>query len=662
MIQCLPILFWPKPQLDNILRALVHLPGPAFLFSVTCLTYLFLTPLPAYTATDEAYIRELQQRATKEHLFDQRYWHLLLHYQPNTFGGYTSEVDDPGFFMAESGKTDPKAELLATLRQLFSKDLIGRSQQPAQCALIARYSWLKEKLQFNDERLPSIPCPRFTSWVRELNPQNISIIFPSAFMNNPASMFGHTFLRIDQKDQTKSTRILAYTINYSADVPENAGIEYAWKGIFGGYKGYFSTIPYYMKVKEYRDFENRDIWEYRLNFSPEQIQRLLLHTWEMGNAYFDYFFFKENCAYHILSLLEIANPDVQLTDQFEYWTMPANTIRVLTQHEGLVKDIAYRPARSTQIKRKQEALLENELSLFNSIISKTTQPTLPSLEGLSLKRQAFLLDVTSDFLRYKGKAEKNNVKVYKDLNQQVLTKRSLLGIQSPPFTVTPFTESPEQGHGTARVGASFGWREDEFFEELSIRGAYHDLLDPDIGYTHDAQIELVSIRLRHYEKRNQFRLERFTFANVLSLSPIDSLFTNPSWKLNIGMETIKTHNCALCSSGNFNGGIGAATETSLLRREVYFLFAELDANISGAFDNHYRIGAGTTSGVVMNLTHDWKALFSLGYFYYPLGDQSDDLRVSFGQRYTLSQNWALRATLNHRDHDNEAMLTVHAYF
>jgi hypothetical protein len=39
---------------------------------------------------------------------------------------------------------------------------------------------------------------------------------------------------------------LAYTINYAADVPPDAGM--AYRGIFGGYRGFFSTIPY-LKVR-----------------------------------------------------------------------------------------------------------------------------------------------------------------------------------------------------------------------------------------------------------------------------------------------------------------------------------------------------------------------------------------------------------------------------
>jgi hypothetical protein len=273
-----------------------------------CLGLLFFPFVANAQKTTPPYLQELTEQAVRAKLYEFRYWRRLLHYRKNFFGGHTSEVDDEGFFLAKQGKTDPEAELRATLSMFFSDELVGRSQQPAQCAFIARYHWLNEKLKFDKTKLPPRPCERFHQWFDEFDAEYISMIFPSAYMGNPASMFGHTFLRVDPKDQTEQTRILAYTINYAAEVPPNPGIEYAYKGIFGKYKGFFSTIPYYLKVQEYRDIENRDIWEYRLNFSPKQIDRLLMHAWELGNAYFDYFFFKENCAYHILSLLEVADP------------------------------------------------------------------------------------------------------------------------------------------------------------------------------------------------------------------------------------------------------------------------------------------------------------------------------------------------------------------
>ena len=226
-------------------------------------------PVDAGKSAENAYLIELINKGRQAKLAGEREWHLLLHYRKDLLRGYISEQDDPGFFMSPDGKSDPQAELDATLKQFFSNELVGRSKQPAQCAFIARYEWLKQRLAFDEIRLPPQPCERFGRWFADFDVESVSLIFASGFMNNPSSTFGHTFLRVDQRGQTDQTRILAYTINYAAELPPNAGPEFAVKGIFGGYRGYFSTIPYYLKVQEYGDMEDRDIWEYKLNLTPE---------------------------------------------------------------------------------------------------------------------------------------------------------------------------------------------------------------------------------------------------------------------------------------------------------------------------------------------------------------------------------------------------------
>lgn len=636
---------------------------PLWIFTIILLCFL-ITEISSGATESPAptYVQDLISRATLAKLAEEREWHLLLHYRENLLGGHTSEQDDPGFFLSPDGKTDPQAEMEATLRQFFSDELVGRSRQPAQCAFIARYHWLKEKLSFDDDRLPPQPCERFHRWYVDFDAESVSLIYPSAYMNNPASMFGHTLLRIDQKGQTEQTRILAYTIEYAADVPPDAGLEYAIRGIFGGYKGYFSTIPYYLKVQEYRDIEDRDIWEYRLNFTEPQLRRMLMHAWELGNAYFDYYFFKENCSYHILSLLEVADPALVLRDRFLFWTMPADTVRLLTDQPGLVKDIAYRPSRSTQIKRKRAALSDEERVWFGRITEDASLAQSAEFKRLALARQAFVLDLASDYLRYRSVTDEAKADSYKERNRAVLIARSELKVKSEDFRIEPFTAPHEQGHRTSRAGLGAGWRNDQVFEELSVRAVYHDLLDPDPGYTPDAQIELLSASLRFYDRSDQVRLERFTFANVLLLSPMDSLFKSPSWKISVGTQTIRFNDCNLCSNGNLNGGIGAALETQWLRREVYFAFAEADANYSKAYDPDYRIGGGGTVGMLANLTERWKLMLSTTYLRYPLGDKSDDFRWFVGQRYTLGQNLAVRLEYNHRDHDNDVLFTVQAFF
>lgn len=644
-------------------REPVLFPSLTVIAIVFILSFLSLTPSRGLAEpTFSVYRDEVIQQSRNARLDAEREWHLLLHYQNNPLGGVTSEQDDEGFFLSPQGKHDPQAELESTITQLFSGDPVGRSKQPAQCAFIARYHWLKDRLSLDPVRLPPVTCDRFERWRAELNPQGISLIFPAAYMNNPASMFGHTFLRIDQKGQTDQTRILAYTIDYAAQIPPDVGLEYAYKGIFGGYRGLFSTPPYYLKVQAYRDIENRDMWEYRLNLTPGQIDRLIMHVWEMGNAYFDYFFFKENCSYHILSLLEYANPELRLRDQFYLWTIPADTVRAVVAYPGLVDVTTYRPSRSTIIKRKRAFLTPGERITAEHILRDPESARNAGFAALPVLRRAAILDVASDYLRYKAESDDPETKVYKERNRQVLTERSRLLVPSEEVAILPYTERPDVGHQTSRATLGAGWRNRDNFQELSLRAAYHDLLDSEVGYTPEAQIEMLGATLRHYSRADQVRLERATLLNIVSLSPMDNLFHGPSWKVNVGMNTIRHNGCQLCSNGVASAGLGAAVESSLFKREVYFAFAEAEANYSRAYEERHRVGGGGTIGLLSDLTDRWKLMLSGTYLRYALGDKSEDIRWFAGSRYTLSRDWAMRVEYNHRERDNDVVFSIQAFF
>ena len=53
---------------------------------------------------------------------------------------------------------------------------------------------------------------------------------------------------------------------------------------------------------------------------------------------------------------------------------------------------------------------------------------------------------------------------------------------------------------------------------------------------------------------------------------------------------------------------------------------------------------------------------STSYPRFPLGEQSDEVRLFFSQRYTLQENLALRFEFNHRARDNDAVFTAQAFF
>ena len=72
------------------------------------------------------------------------------------------------------------------------------------------------------------------------------------------------------------------------EVITSNGFAYAVKGIFGLYKGYYSILPYYVKVREYNDLERRDVWEYTLNLTPPEVVRMFRHIWELRDISYNF--------------------------------------------------------------------------------------------------------------------------------------------------------------------------------------------------------------------------------------------------------------------------------------------------------------------------------------------------------------------------------------
>lgn len=620
--------------------------------------------IPHGSQADPTYLEELLAQAAKAKLADSRYWHLLIHYQRNLFGsGYRSQVDDPAFFLAPQGKTDPQAELAATLHAFFATTKHGDAELSAQCTYVARYRWLKTTLAIDESRLPLPSCPEFDAWYDSLSPKTLTLVFPAAYMNNPASMFGHTLLRIDQQGQTEQTRLLAYSINFGAKDTSTNWLSYALSGIGGWFQGHFFIKPYYLLVKEYGDFENRDMWEYRLQLTEEQVKRLLMHVWELRERYFDYFFFTENCSYQLLPLLEVADPDLHLTDRFWVWTIPADTIRLLMAQPGLMTDITYRPSPSTQIRRTYSLLSPTERHAVNALLFTPSTVEAREWRDLLPPQRAPSLELAIAYLQYqRAKEEKRKIVSTQDRLHHLLTMRSQLDALSPEISTSPFVSQPDAGHHSFRTGVGLGWRQRDSFEEVTVRAGYHDLLDPTPGYTPDAQIEILTLSIRHYHRRHRVRVDRLTFVDAISLSPVEPLFFAPSWKGKMQLSTLDRKRCGYCQNFTLNGGLGLAAQTSWLQREVYFVFPEVDVNVSQGFTPHYRGGAGGTAGILVDLSGRWKALLLGTYLRYPLGDRGEVFRGIVAHEYTFHKHWAVRCQFRYERHDSETMLLLYAYF
>lgn len=609
------------------------------------------------------YFNLLVKEARRKNLSDERYWHLLLYYKKTPFGNIESEEDGPAFFNAPNGKSDPEAELIATLKGFFkSPEELGPNEEHPQCDFAARYRWLKSRLVFDPARLTEQPCKRLEEWMQDLNPEKITLIFSAYYMNNPASMFGHTLLRIDKKREGSKQKLLDYGVNYSAIPDSKNPFVYTFKGIFGGFRGTFTLFPYYLKVQQYSNLESRDLWEYELNFTEDQIRSLLLHLWELGGNYFDYYYFQENCSYHLLSLLEVANPDLHLTDQFLFHVIPGETIKAVTRYEGLVARRVYRPSLLNQMNNKRLHMSEEEKETFYRLVEDPSYIERQRYQSLGVQSKALVLDTYLDYAQYQNMKKAKSAEFIDGGTRKILLERSQLDYhRTVPLEIIPFSTPPELGHGSAQARLGFGGNEKEFFEEISIRPAYHDLLAKDIGFGRDSQILFLETTLRYYHDSRQTKLESFKLIDIISLTPYDSLFQKKSWRLSIGIDTIKDVDCSYCNEFNARYGIGLANRSMPLSTTFYSL-VDFELALAKRLDPYYRIGGGPTVGALIDVTQNSRVQIEGGYFNFGLGDRSDYYRASINLRYAPSQNIDLRAEFNLLSGAREGVTAVNYYF
>jgi hypothetical protein len=419
-------------------------------------------PIPQAALPAPGYLSELLSRADRLELGRAPEWFALLHYQRGSgLRPRRSYARSDTFFLAARGASDSAAELRATLAAFANGD-------PARCRYPARFTWLDRALAFDRERLPRVECPEYDQWRKDLGQAlAASLVFADALLNNPSSMFGHTLIRFDRvpvAEDVERRDLGAYAVNFAAETGDDRGILYAVRGIVGSYRGYYSLLPYYEKVRQYGDLESRDLWEYPLALTPEQVELLIEHLFELRDVAFPYYYFTQNCSFHLLGLLEVARPDLGLLARFPTHTIPADSLRAVLHEVGLAATPGYRPSAATRLAHEVHAVPPEDWALARELARGERKPDDPRLPELGEERHAAILTLAYDQLAYEMRGKERGKVRARALG--LLAARSRLAVRGAPggSPERPAVR-PDEGHGSGRVRIGAGSRDgaDSYF-------------------------------------------------------------------------------------------------------------------------------------------------------------------------------------------------------
>jgi hypothetical protein len=591
----------------------------------------------------------LLERVDRDALHEDPQWLALVHYEKNRFSaGVYSPAITPGFFLSPSGDRDPRAEMHATLSSFFEPTAVEEGEEHPQCAFIARRRWLERKLGALARALPPRECSEYEQWRMALDAKGLSLIFPEGFMNNPASIFGHTLLRVDASREGGNDEILGYAIDFTADTGDDSGIVYLSKGVAGFYPAFFNLRPYYQQLKRYADWENRDIWEYRLAVDQEQVDFLLMHLWELKDVEFPYYFFTKNCSYELLRLLEIGVANVDASAHFPGPVLPVDTVRVVADQPQFVTSTRYRASPETKLRAALTSLSREDRRRVQAIADGQLSPRDGSLEEIPPPRRARILDLAYAQLRYDYLAGNVSDEDSRGLSRRILIARSRVTDLAPSESaeatdVEVPTVRPDQGHDTSLVALSGGWRDDESFIDFQFRPALHGILENSGGYPEFMEVRILDTRLRVYPESGRVRLQELTLFDTVSLSPRSHAFKPWAWSTGTGLRTRRVRDDgdlddAAVWSTHLGAGIAWDPHPALL---LYGL-SDMRLDVGPKLEDDVSFGPGARLGVYLGRREArWKGHLFGELIYFALGETTTATRGGAELRLMTSRNTSI---------------------
>ncbi|MCP4753554.1 MAG: DUF4105 domain-containing protein [Proteobacteria bacterium] len=562
------------------------------------------------------------------------YWLKLLHYDEDFFGNYISRIDSPLFFAHLEGKHDPSKELDATIASFNDVQArVGYFKKHPQCVFVERYQFLKNAGLI---RTKDLPCPDFNEWKKGIGAKSIVLVFSSSFPNNPASIFGHTFIRFKQEGENS---LLDYSASYAAHTEgDTVGLRYAILGLLGGYKGRFVIAPYYMKVNEYNNSESRDLYEYELNLSQDGVERIVNHLWELySTAYFDYFFIDENCSYILSKVLELGNPDWNLSDINRWFYIPSDSIKSITRIPGAVRKIHFRPSLKKQVLAKLNELSSEEQDLFFG--AKGGKTALESIKNINV------LDALIAYWNFRKREEKGAFsKQNRALFRKTLLLRARIEEKSQDIEVA-YDEGnrPEFGHDPSRFSFGIGKTDDTTVYRLDFKAGLHDLLSNRIGIEPFSQIDFLGCGIEYDDEERKTNLTYITLIDIVSLHPYTSFDPRLSWKLGATYERIHDLTCNECYKYDVDFGAGGSFHLGTPNALLYVLTGAF-GEASEYFGDSNRLGPFLEWSIIGNLSKS----YTLQIKQTIRGDALNNFPKDYysttflGQSFSWNRNWNVR--------------------
>ncbi len=465
-----------------------------------------INPLPALQSLlDQAHARDLAH--------DRVWQHLIL------FRGH-AEVTSKGFYLSDLDATHLKK---ITPQQELDAALTAFQQDPKQiCLFPARYFWLSLKLS----TLPASALKTCTN-LPDAN-QDVRMLLVSGYLKNPVSTFGHVLITIGAEGERQN--LLDHAYNYGAIVPpgEN-GLTYAVKGLLGFFNARFAYSQFFKQDIIYAKTEQRDMWAYTLNLTPEQKALYIYHLAEVQSRAIGYYFIKQNCAYRTGELLELIS-DIHTTQHIAPWYPPEYIFDQIEEyrqiHPEFIKNVDYLPSDQAKLYANFALIPQPLQQAINRAIKHADFSQISTLpESDQIKALDFLIP----YINFK-QIGNPDPRLAQQKRQLVRMRIALPPSDTDP---APIAQRPSPALGEKPSQVEIGIARDERFLNLTVYNK--DLLSPN-GNPHD-EFKMLDFSL--VDQHGRVRLAKADFIHIVKIENLAQPLTGEnkySWQLSAGAK------------------------------------------------------------------------------------------------------------------------------
>jgi hypothetical protein len=557
-------------------------------------------------------------------------WRALLHYERSLFLDDKSAISSSDFFFSDTGNVDPLSELNANLTAFINTPEL-------QCQFPARAQFIERKVA----ELPEVKCPDFEDFVATIGAKSVSLIYASGYLGNPASMYGHVFLKFNG---TQKSELLDNTYNYGARYPKNEHpIRYIMNGIFGGYDGYFANQKFHHQTLTYNESELRDLWEYSLDLTQDEITFLLGHLWELEQVPMTYYFFKQNCAYQIAYLLSMLTGTSYIPES-KLWVMPFDIVTQIERDDPtLIDKVIFHPSRQEALYSRFSQLSSHERSVFEDLLKGILKPS-EIVTLLSEHEAKRVIDTAFDYFAYIEQHD-SVTSTMQSLRKALVDIRFSLPVGQSRFE-KPAPKAPHEAQNTSLLQIST-----YFNNSLSsgltfrFRANYYDFLSLNAARIPFSELSTVDMSVR-LDEDAKLHLADLTLLRIFNLNaartglPHD---TGYAWKLATGYREMDLNRET--AAFYVDGLIGKSTQLF----QNFALYGGLSGTLTSKDNLGGYLGLGAEIGGVTSVTPEYAMSFSVGHQRYANAFDRSRTYATWEQRFTNDQTFDIRTLLRYDD-------------